>query len=201
MRRRLIERDWEKNSRWNGITRDYSPIDVLRLRGSIDIQHTLAEMGAKRLWDLLQDEPYVAALGALTGNQAIQQVRAGLKAIYLSGWQVAADANLGRADVSRSESLSLELRAAGRQADQPGAAARRSDRSQRRAGRRDWFAPIIADAEGGLRRTAERVRADEDDDRGRRGRRFTSRTSSPPRRSAVTSAARCSCRRRSSSAR
>src|SRR5438132_2065968 len=94
MRKRLIERDWKQNSRWDGITREYSAADVLRLRGSIDIQYTLAELGANRLWELLQSERYVAALGALTGNQAVQQVRAGLKAIYLSGWQVAADANL-----------------------------------------------------------------------------------------------------------
>ena len=102
MRRRLhavhdpkaLEREWENDSRWSEITRDYSAEDVLRLRGSIDIEYTLAEMGAQRLWDLLQNEPFVAALGALTGNQAIQQVRAGLKAIYVSGWQVAADANL-----------------------------------------------------------------------------------------------------------
>src|SRR5438445_7349650 len=89
-----IERDWETNSRWNGIIRDYTADDVLRLRGSIDVEHTFAQLGAERLWDLLESEPYVAALGALTGNQAVQQVRAGLKAIYLSGWQVAADANL-----------------------------------------------------------------------------------------------------------
>src|SRR5213078_424017 len=88
-----LERDWKHNARWNGIVRDYSAEDVLRLRGSIEIQYTLAELGADRLWDLLHNEPFVAALGALTGNQAIQQVRAGLTAIYLSGWQVAADAN------------------------------------------------------------------------------------------------------------
>ena len=89
-----IERDWEDNPRWNGITRDYTAEDVLRLRGSVDIHYTLAEMGSERLWELFKTEPYVSALGALTGNQAIQQVKAGLKAIYLSGWQVAADANL-----------------------------------------------------------------------------------------------------------
>src|ERR1043166_5389145 len=89
-----IERDWENNPRWDGITRDYTADDVLRLRGSIDIEHTLAQMGADRLWEPRNDEPYVPALGALPGNQAIQQVRAGLKSIYLSGWQVAADANL-----------------------------------------------------------------------------------------------------------
>src|SRR6186997_939048 len=91
---KAIEREWETHPRWDGIARDYTAEDVLRLRGSIDIRYTLAEMGAERLWQLLNTEPYVNALGALTGNQAVQQVRAGLKAIYLSGWQVAADANL-----------------------------------------------------------------------------------------------------------
>src|SRR5579859_3235598 len=85
---------WDEDSRWKGITRPYSAEDVVRLRGSVQIEHTLAHMGAQRLWQLLHDEPYVPALGALTGNQAVQQVKAGLKAIYLSGWQVAADANL-----------------------------------------------------------------------------------------------------------
>jgi len=89
-----LEKEWEKDARWRGIRREYSAEDVLRLRGSIEIRYTLAEMGAERLWQLLHSEPFVASLGALTGNQAVQQVRAGLKAIYLSGWQVAADANL-----------------------------------------------------------------------------------------------------------
>src|SRR5688500_10803158 len=89
-----LERDWENNPRWHGITCDYTAEDVLRLRGSVDIEYTLADLGAQRLWALFRSEPYVSALGALTGNQAIQQVKAGLKAIYLSGWQVAADANL-----------------------------------------------------------------------------------------------------------
>jgi isocitrate lyase len=88
----VLEKEWETNPRWNGVTRDYTAEDVLRLRGSIDIRHTLAEMGAERLWDLLNTEPFVNSLGALTGNQAVQQVRAGLKAIYVSGWEVAADA-------------------------------------------------------------------------------------------------------------
>src|SRR5947209_4554636 len=81
---------WESDARWKGVKRPYSAEDVLRLRGSIQIEHTLARIGAERLWNLLQTEPYIAALGALTGNQAVQQVKAGLKAIYLSGWQVAA---------------------------------------------------------------------------------------------------------------
>ncbi|HEV2581166.1 MAG TPA: hypothetical protein VGT44_09980, partial [Ktedonobacteraceae bacterium] len=89
-----LEANWEGNLRWRGITRPYSGEDVVRLRGSIQIEYTLARLGAERLWNLLSSEPSVAALGALTGNQAVQQVKAGLQAIYLSGWQVAADANL-----------------------------------------------------------------------------------------------------------
>ena len=85
--------DWESNPRWKGITRPYTWADVENLRGSMWIEHSLARHGAETLWNLLQTEPYVAALGAMTGNQAIQQVRAGLKAVYVSGWQVAADAN------------------------------------------------------------------------------------------------------------
>src|SRR2546428_726774 len=89
-----LEAEWKGNLRWQGIVRPYSAEDVIRLRGTIQIEYTLARLGAERLWNLLYAEPYVAALGALTGNQAVQQVKAGLKAIYLSGWQVAADANL-----------------------------------------------------------------------------------------------------------
>src|SRR5437016_315710 len=85
---------WETSRRWRGIKRPYTAEDVMRLRGSVQVEYTLARMGAKRLWNLLHSEPYIAALGALTGNQAVQQVKAGLKAIYLSGWQVAADGNL-----------------------------------------------------------------------------------------------------------
>ncbi|MDP8950620.1 MAG: isocitrate lyase, partial [Actinomycetota bacterium] len=88
-----IAEGWE-SGRWEGIERPYSAEDVARLRGSVRIEYTLARMGAERLWELMRSEPYVKALGALTGNQAVQQVKAGLKAIYLSGWQVAADANL-----------------------------------------------------------------------------------------------------------
>ena len=85
--------EWKNNPRWRGIERPYTAQDVLRLRGSVHIEHTLARLGAERLWELLQTESYVNALGAVTGNQAVQQVQAGLKAIYVSGWQVAADAN------------------------------------------------------------------------------------------------------------
>src|SRR2546426_4943701 len=90
-----LETYWKGNLRWQGIARPYSAEDVIRLRGTIQIEYTLARLGAERLWNLLHAEPYVAALGALTGNQAVQQVKAGLQAIYLSGWQVAAEANLG----------------------------------------------------------------------------------------------------------
>src|SRR6187431_3302626 len=82
------------DARWRGITRPYSSDDVLRLRGSLAIEHTIARLGAERLWEMLRELPFVAGLGAVTGNQAVQQVRAGLQAIYVSGWQVAADANL-----------------------------------------------------------------------------------------------------------
>src|SRR3954471_3890031 len=88
------QKNWESDLRWHGITRPYTEADVDRLRGTMHIEHTLARRGAERLWDLLQTNPYVPALGAMTGNQAVQQVKAGLKAIYVSGWQVAADANL-----------------------------------------------------------------------------------------------------------
>ena len=89
-----LERRWAEE-RWAGIERPYTAEDVVRLRGSVQVEHTLARRGAERLWALLHDEEYVAALGALSGGQAVQMVKAGLKAIYLSGWQVAADANLG----------------------------------------------------------------------------------------------------------
>jgi isocitrate lyase len=145
-----IERDWENNPRWDGITRDYTADDVLRLRGSIDIDYTLAKMGAARLWELLQDEPYVNALGALTGNQAMQQVRAGLKAIYLSGWQVAADANLaGQMYPDQSLYPSNSVPQVVKRINQ---ALQRADQIDHSEGKSDtyWFAPIIADAEAGF---------------------------------------------------
>ncbi len=89
-----IQQDWNDSPRWNGIHRPYSAEDVVRLRGTVSIEHSLARLGAEKLWRYLHGEPFINALGALTGNQAMQQVKAGLKAIYLSGWQVAADANL-----------------------------------------------------------------------------------------------------------
>ena len=89
-----MEVRWQSDPRWKGITRPYSAADVERLRGTVPIEYTLARLGAEQLWNLLHTEPYVAALGATTGNQAIQQIEAGLQAIYVSGWQVAADGNL-----------------------------------------------------------------------------------------------------------
>src|SRR5256714_13785996 len=89
-----LKKEWADNPRWQGIRRGYSAEDVIKLRGSLHIEHTLARRGSEKLWKLMHEEPFVNSLGALTGNQAMQQVKAGLKAIYLSGWQVAADANL-----------------------------------------------------------------------------------------------------------
>src|SRR4051812_38833147 len=89
-----LQKQWDTDPRWNGLKRDYTAADVVRLRGSVQEEHTLARRGAEKLWNLVNSEDYINALGALTGNQAVQQVRAGLKAIYLSGWQVAGDANL-----------------------------------------------------------------------------------------------------------
>ena len=89
-----LQKSWDNDARWTGINRTYTAEEVIKLRGSIDIEQTLARRGAEKLWDLLEKEDFINALGALTGNQAMQQVKAGLKAIYLSGWQVAADANI-----------------------------------------------------------------------------------------------------------
>lgn len=136
--------------RFDGIQRDYTPADVDKLRGSVTVQHTLAELGSKRLWQLLTTEPYVNTLGALTGNQAVQQVKAGLKAIYLSGWQCAADANVaGQMYPDQSlypansvPQLVRRLNNALTRADQI-AHAEGDDSTY-------WFAPIIADAEAGF---------------------------------------------------
>lgn len=94
LKEKQLAESWEHEERWKGITRPYQAADVIRLRGTLEIEYTIARRGAEKLWKLLHTEDFVPALGALTGNQAMQQVKAGLKAIYLSGWQVAADANL-----------------------------------------------------------------------------------------------------------
>jgi isocitrate lyase len=136
--------------RFDGIRRPYTPADVEKLRGSFPIAHTLAERGANKLWKLLQEKPYVHALGALTGNQAVQQVRAGLDAIYLSGWQVAADANVAGA-MYPDQSL-YPANSGPDVARRINNALKRSDEIEHAEGRvsRDWFAPIFADAEAGF---------------------------------------------------
>jgi isocitrate lyase len=147
---KTLELEWNNNRRWSGIKREYGAEEVLRLRGSIEIRHTLAELGAERLWNLLHSEPYVAALGALTGNQAIQQVRAGLKAIYLSGWQVAADANLsGHMYPDQSLYPANSVPQVVKRINQ---ALQRADQIDHAEGKEGtyWFAPIVADAEAGF---------------------------------------------------
>ena len=137
--------------RWAGIKRDYTREDVERLSGSFRIRHTLAEMGAARLWHLLKTEPYVNTLGALTGNQAVQQVKAGLKAIYLSGWQVAADAN-STGEMYPDQSL-YPVNSVPQVVTRINNALRRCDQIARSEGGRDgtyWMAPIVADAEAGF---------------------------------------------------
>lgn len=127
-----LKKDWAENSRWKGIRRGYTAGDVVRLRGSIHIEHTLARRGSEKLWKMLNDEPFVNTLGALTGNQALQQVKAGLKAIYLSGWQVAADNIAG--EMYPDQSLyPRELGPDGRQAHQQHVRARRPDPAWARA--------------------------------------------------------------------
>jgi isocitrate lyase len=137
-------------NRFKGITRVYTKADVERLRGSVIIRHTLAEMGARRLWQLLNHDPYVAALGALTGNQAVQMARAGLKAIYLSGWQVAADAN-SAGQMYPDQSL-YPVDSVPNVVKKINAALMRADQIERAEGKHDhdWFLPIIADAEAGF---------------------------------------------------
>jgi isocitrate lyase len=137
--------------RWDGIERTYSEEDVRRLRGSVHVEHTLARLGAERLWQLLQEEDYVAALGAMTGGQAVEMVKAGLKAIYLSGWQVAADSNLA-AEVYPDQSL-YPVNSAPALVRRLNNALRRADQiewSEESSNGRYWLAPILADAEAGF---------------------------------------------------
>ncbi len=136
--------------RFDGIERPYTPEDVLALRGSFPIQHTLAERGANRLWDLLHTEPFINSLGAMTGNQAMQMVRAGLKAIYLSGWQVAADSNTA-SSMYPDQSL-YPANAAPELCRRINRTLQRADQVEHSEGgaKRDWFAPIVADAEAGF---------------------------------------------------
>ena len=150
-----IQKEWNENARWKGIKRGYGAEDVVRLRGSLSIEHTLAKRGAEKLWRLLNGEPFVNALGALTGNQAMQQVKAGLKSIYLSGWQVAGDANLaGEMYPDQSLYPVNSVPAVVRRINNTFA---RADQIQwmeganaGEAGYVDFFAPIVADAEAGF---------------------------------------------------
>ncbi len=150
-----IEQEWASNPRWNGIQRGYKAADVVRLRGSVQAEHTLARRGAERLWASLHDEPFINALGALTGNQAMQQVKAGLKAIYLSGWQVAGDANLaGEMYPDQSLYPANSVPAVVKRINNT---LTRADQIQWMEGKNpgdadyvDYFAPIVADAEAGF---------------------------------------------------
>jgi isocitrate lyase len=137
--------------RWQGIERPYAEEDVERLRGSVTVEHTLARLGAERLWRLLEEEPYVAALGALTGGQAVQMVKAGLKAIYLSGWQVAADANVaGQTYPDQSLYPSNSAPALVRRLNQALLRADQIEHAEGNGNGRHWLAPIVADAEAGF---------------------------------------------------
>src|SRR5881296_4281831 len=144
------DHDWANNPRWEGISRNYSVSDVRRLQGNVIIEHTLARRSAEKLWSLLQAEPFINALGALTGNQALQQVKAGLKAIYLSGWQVAADANLA-GQMYPDQSL-YPANSAPAVIKRINNALLRADQIDYSEGKNeiDWFAPIVADAEAGF---------------------------------------------------
>lgn len=145
-----LENQWRSNPRWEGILRPYRAADVERLCGSVQVEHTLARLGAERLWNLLHAESYVAALGAMTGNQAIQQVEAGLQAIYVSGWQVAADANLaGQMYPDQSLYPADSVPNLVRRINQ---ALTRADQIHHAEGKNGkyWFAPLVADAEAGF---------------------------------------------------
>ena len=146
----ILEKTWQTEDRWQGITRNYGADDVVKLRGSLPIEHTLARHGADKLWRSMKDEPFVNALGALTGNQAMQQVKAGLKAIYLSGWQVAGDANnAGQMYPDQSLYPASSVPDVVKRINNT---LRRADQIQHSEGRGDidYFVPIVADAEAGF---------------------------------------------------
>ncbi len=145
-----LEKDWATNPRWKGIQRNYSAADVVRLRGSLVVEHTLARRGSEKLWNLVNTEPFVNTLGALTGNQALQQVKAGLKAIYLSGWQVAGDAN-SAGEMYPDQSL-YPVNSVPVVVKRINNTFTRADQIQWSEGKNDidFFAPIVADAEAGF---------------------------------------------------
>jgi len=145
-----IKKDWAENPRWTGVERPYTAEDVDRLRGTVHIEHSLARRGAEKLWRLVNDEPFINALGAMTGNQAMQQVKAGLKAIYLSGWQVAADANIA-GEMYPDQSL-YPVNSVPAVVRKINSTLIRADQIHHSEGKDeiDWFAPIVADAEAGF---------------------------------------------------
>ncbi|MGE7917689.1 isocitrate lyase [Viridibacillus sp. NPDC093762] len=146
-----LEKNWVEEGRWLGIERPYSAEEVVKLRGSVIIEHTLAKKGAARLWKSLHEEDFINALGALTGNQAVQQVKAGLQAIYLSGWQVAADANLsGQMYPDQSLYPANSVPQVVKRINQALQRADQIDHAEGREDGFDWFAPIVADAEAGF---------------------------------------------------
>src|SRR5258706_6047046 len=145
-----LEQDWAHNARWKGVKRGYGAAEVVKLRGSVAIEHTLAKRGAEKLWQLMHERPYVNSLGALTGNQAVQQVKAGVPAIYLSGWQVAADAN-DSLQMYPDQSL-YAVSSVPTVVKRINNALARADQIQwmEGSGDVDYFAPIVADAEAGF---------------------------------------------------
>ncbi len=145
-----IEQDWAENPRWIGVTRDYTAADVVRLRGSVQIEHTLARRGAEKLWKLVNEEDYVNCLGAVTGGQAVQQVKGGIKAIYLSGWQVAADGNTSETMYPDQSLYAVD--SVPTMVKRINNAFKRADEIQcsKNTGNIDFFAPIVADAEAGF---------------------------------------------------
>src|SRR5215472_18369797 len=140
-----LKKDWAENPRWKVIKRPYATEEVVRLRGSVQVEHTLARRGAEKLWRLVSEEPFVSTLGAMSGNQALQQVKAGLKAIYLSGWQVAADAN-NAGEMYPDQSL-YPVSSVPDVVARINNTLRRADQIQHMEGKgdTDFFAPIVAD--------------------------------------------------------
>ena len=145
-----LEQDWAENARWQGVTRDYTAADVVRLRGSVQIEHTLARRGAEKLWKLVNEEDYINCLGAVTGGQAVQQVKGGIKAIYLSGWQVAADGNTSETMYPDQSLYAVD--SVPTMVTRINNAFKRADEIQysKDTGNIDFFAPIVADAEAGF---------------------------------------------------
>ncbi len=145
-----LEQDWAENARWQGVTRDYTAADVVRLRGSVQIEHTLAQRGAEKLWKLVNEEDYINCLGAVTGGQAVQQVKGGIKAIYLSGWQVAADGNTSETMYPDQSLYAVD--SVPTMVTRINNAFKRADEIQysKDTGNIDFFAPIVADAEAGF---------------------------------------------------